>query len=75
MESRSLFRNLRARATAIPVSIVITIMMLSLNGFFVAVAGELDIKRQVVELALTGLLLATLAFGIGRLSSLLRLVV
>lgn len=62
-------------STAIPVSIVITIMMLSLNGFFVAVAGDLDIKRQVVELALTGLLLATLAFGIGRLSSLLRSVV
>jgi VIT1/CCC1 family predicted Fe2+/Mn2+ transporter len=57
---------------AIPVSILMTIVMLSVNGFFVAVAGELDIKQKVLELALTGLVLAAIAFGIGRLSSLLR---
>ncbi len=59
-------------SVAIPVSILLTIMMLSVNGFFVAVAGELDIKRKIIELALTGLLLATIAFGIGRLSSMIR---
>lgn len=57
---------------AIPISIMMTIVMLSVNGFFVAVVGELDIKRKVMELALTGLVLAVIAFGIGRLSSLLR---
>lgn len=57
---------------AIPVSILMTIVMLSVNGFFAAVAGELDIKQKVLELALTGLVLAAIAFGIGRLSSLLR---
>jgi VIT1/CCC1 family predicted Fe2+/Mn2+ transporter len=57
---------------AIPVSVIITILMLAVNGFFVAVAGELDVKRKVLELALTGLILAAIAFGIGRFSSLLR---
>jgi VIT1/CCC1 family predicted Fe2+/Mn2+ transporter len=57
---------------AIPLSIIVTIVMLSITGFFVALTGELDVKRKMMELALTGLVLATIAFGIGRLSSLLR---
>jgi VIT1/CCC1 family predicted Fe2+/Mn2+ transporter len=59
-------------SVAIPLSVTITVLMLAVNGFFVAVAGDLDVKRKVIELALTGLILAAIAFGIGRLSSLLR---
>ena len=57
---------------SIPLSILITIIMLSINGFFVAIAAELDIKRKVLELALTGFILATIAFSVGRLTAILR---
>lgn len=57
---------------AIPFSILITILMLSINGFVVAIVAELDIKRKVTELALTGVVLATIAFSVGRLAALLR---
>jgi VIT1/CCC1 family predicted Fe2+/Mn2+ transporter len=57
---------------SIPLSILFTILMLSINGFFVAVVAEIDIKRKVMELALTGFVLATIAFSVGRLAALLR---
>jgi VIT1/CCC1 family predicted Fe2+/Mn2+ transporter len=57
---------------SIPLSILITIAMLSINGFFVAIAAELGIKQKVLELALTGFVLATVAFSVGRLAALLR---
>jgi VIT1/CCC1 family predicted Fe2+/Mn2+ transporter len=57
---------------SIPLSILMTIGMLSINGFFVAIAAELDIKQKVLELALTGFVLATIAFSVGRLAALLR---
>ena len=59
-------------SVSIPLSILFTILMLSINGFFVAVVAELDIKRKVMELALTGFVLATIAFSVGRLAALLR---
>jgi len=46
--------------------------MLAINGFFVAVVAVLDIKRRVMKLALTGFVLATIAFSVGRLAALLR---
>jgi VIT1/CCC1 family predicted Fe2+/Mn2+ transporter len=57
---------------AIPVSIVTTLMLLAINGFFVALAAELDIKHKIIELTLTGVILASVAFGLGRAASFLR---
>lgn len=57
---------------AIPLSITMTMITLTINGFFVALAAELNIKQKILELVLTGALLAAIAFGLGRFSALLR---
>jgi VIT1/CCC1 family predicted Fe2+/Mn2+ transporter len=57
---------------AIPISILITVTLLAINGFFVALAAELDVKQKVMELTLSGVILAVLAFAIGKLTTILR---
>ncbi len=59
-------------SVAIPISILITITLLAINGFLVALAAELDVKQKVLELTLSGVILAVLAFLIGRLTVVLR---
>jgi VIT1/CCC1 family predicted Fe2+/Mn2+ transporter len=57
---------------AIPISILITVTLLAINGFFVALAAELDVKQKVMELTGSGVILAVLAFAIGKLTTILR---
>ncbi len=59
-------------SVAIPTSILITITLLAINGFLVALAAELDVKQKVLELTLSGVILAVLAYLIGKLTAVLR---
>ncbi len=59
-------------SAAIPISILITVTLLAINGFLVALAAELDIRQKVLELTLNGVIMAVLAFLIGRLTVVLR---
>jgi VIT1/CCC1 family predicted Fe2+/Mn2+ transporter len=59
-------------SVAIPISILITITLLAINGFLVALAAELNVKQKVMELTLSGAGLALLAFTIGRITSMLK---
>lgn len=59
-------------AAAIPISIIITVTLLAINGLLVALAAELDVKQKVMELTLSGTSLAVLAYSIGRLTSMLK---
>ena len=56
---------------AIPASILISMATLVLVGFLTAVATELDIRANVLELAISGLVLAALTFLAGRSTALL----
>lgn len=54
---------------SIPISIAITMLLLAVTGFLVAISAEVDIKDKVVELCVTGLILSTLTFLIGKSTS------
>ncbi len=56
---------------ALPISFIIAGAMLSITGFVIALLGNLDIKKKMVELIIGGLGSATLTFIIGKLASLL----
>jgi predicted membrane protein (TIGR00267 family) len=62
------FLNIPIR-DSIPISIVITLLLLAVTGFLVAISAEVDIKDKVVELCVTGLILSTLTFLIGKSTS------
>jgi len=56
---------------SIPISILITLFMLALTGFIVAISAEIDIKNKIIELTIGGLILTSLTFLVGKLTSIL----
>ncbi len=55
--------------TSIPISIVITLLMLAVTGFLVAISAEIDVKDKILELTVSGLIMAVLVFLIGKSTS------
>jgi len=58
-------------SVSIPISIVITLVLLSIAGTLVAIAAEVDIRDKVFELLSGGLVLATLTYVLGKSASFL----
>jgi VIT1/CCC1 family predicted Fe2+/Mn2+ transporter len=58
-------------ALAIPTSIIIMVVLLSVIGSVAAVVAEVDVKKKVLELTATGLLLSALTFLVGKLTAIL----
>jgi len=56
---------------SIPISVAITLLLLVIAGSLVAIAAELDVKKKVIELTISGLILSSLTFIIGKLTSIL----
>ena len=56
-------------AQAIPVSVLITLVLLSLAGILTAIAAEVDVKSKVIELTTGGLVLSLLTYVLGRSAS------
>jgi VIT1/CCC1 family predicted Fe2+/Mn2+ transporter len=56
---------------SIPVSIIITLVLLSIAGTLVAIAAEVDIKNKVIELTSGGLVLVALTYILGKSASFL----
>lgn len=69
------FLNLSA-TMALPLSVLITLSVVALMGFVVAVSAEISVKKKIAELTISGLALTAIAFLIGvaasRLASLLQ---
>jgi len=57
---------------AIPFSILITVLLLVITGSIVALSAELDIKKKIIELTISGLVLATATFIIGKTAATLK---
>jgi Domain of unknown function (DUF362) len=57
---------------SIPLSIIITLALLSILGAIAAVAAEVDVKRKVAELTIAGLIMSIVSFLIGKLASTAR---
>lgn len=55
--------------TSIPISIVITLLLLAVTGFLVAISAEIDVKDKIIELTATGLIMSVLVFLIGKSTS------
>jgi VIT1/CCC1 family predicted Fe2+/Mn2+ transporter len=58
-------------SVSIPISIVITLVLLSIAGTLVAIAAEVPIKNKVIELTSGGLVLALLTYVLGKSASVL----
>jgi VIT1/CCC1 family predicted Fe2+/Mn2+ transporter len=56
---------------AIPMSILITLMMLTVTGSLVALSAEVDVKDKIVELIVSGIILTTLTYLVGKSTSIL----
>ncbi|UCD44814.1 MAG: VIT1/CCC1 transporter family protein [Candidatus Bathyarchaeota archaeon] len=56
---------------AIPISVMITLILLSIAGAITAIAAEVDVKSKVVELTTGGIVLSTLTYILGRSTSVL----
>lgn len=56
---------------AIPLSFVFAALMMGLTGFIIAVSANLDIKKKMIELIITGLGAAMITFAIGKIASML----
>ncbi len=56
---------------SIPISIAITLALLSIAGTLVAIAAEVDVRGKVIELTSSGLMLATLTYILGKSASFL----
>jgi len=54
--------------SAIPLSVVLTLLMLAVVGVLVALFAEIDVKEKVIDLTMSGFLLATLTFIISKLA-------
>ena len=54
---------------SIPLSILITLLLLSISAALTALAAEVDIKSKVVELTSGGIVLATLTYILGKSAS------
>jgi len=58
-------------SVSIPISVAITLLLLVIAGSLVAIAAELDIKKKIIELTISGLILSSLTFIIGKSTSIL----
>ena len=58
-------------STAIPLSVVITLILLSAAGALTAIAAEVDVKSKVLELTTGGVVLSTLTYILGKSASFL----
>ena len=58
-------------SVSIPISIVITMFLLSIAGALAAIAAEVNIRSKVIELVSGGLVLATLTYVLGKSASFL----
>lgn len=56
-------------STAIPISVLITLVLLSVAGSLVAIAAEVSVKDKIVELVSGGAVLATLTYILGKSAS------
>lgn len=56
---------------AIPISLILAALMLAITGFMIALSADLDIKKKMLELIITGLGSAILTFLIGKIASIL----
>jgi VIT1/CCC1 family predicted Fe2+/Mn2+ transporter len=56
---------------AIPISILITLVLLSFAGSLVAIAAEVSVKDKIVELVSGGIVLASLTYVLGKGASFL----
>jgi VIT1/CCC1 family predicted Fe2+/Mn2+ transporter len=54
---------------AIPISILITLTLLSVAGALTAIAAEVDVKNKVIELTTGGLVLSMLTYILGKSAS------
>jgi VIT1/CCC1 family predicted Fe2+/Mn2+ transporter len=54
---------------ALPISVLITLAMLALTGFLVAIAAEIDAKQKIAELTISGLIMTAITFLIGLATS------
>ena len=54
---------------SIPISVVITLLMLAVTGFLVAISAEIDVKGKIVELCVSGLILSVMTYLIGKSTS------
>ena len=55
----------------IPISITITLILLSIAGSILAIAAEVSIKKKIIELTTGGLVLSGLSFILGKLTGFL----
>jgi VIT1/CCC1 family predicted Fe2+/Mn2+ transporter len=56
---------------AIPISILITLILLSIAGALTAIAAEVDVKSKVLELTTGGLVLSILTYALGKSASII----
>jgi VIT1/CCC1 family predicted Fe2+/Mn2+ transporter len=56
---------------AIPASILITVLLLSVVGSLAALVAEVRVKRKVLQLTATGLLLSVFTFLVSKLAGIL----
>ncbi|MGD2200589.1 MAG: VIT1/CCC1 transporter family protein [Candidatus Bathyarchaeota archaeon] len=56
---------------AIPISILITLVLLSIAGALTAIAAEVDVKNKVIELTTGGLVLSILTYVLGKSASMI----
>jgi len=56
---------------AIPLSVLITLALLSMAGALTAIAAEVDVKSKVIELTTGGMLLSILTYLLGRSASII----
>ena len=62
-------------SVSIPVSVLITLILLSLAGSLVAIAAEVSIRNKVVELISGGIVLATLTYILGKSASIITIII
>jgi VIT1/CCC1 family predicted Fe2+/Mn2+ transporter len=58
-------------AISIPLSIIITMVLLTISATLVAIAAEVDIRDKVLELTSGGLVLASITYVLGKSASFL----
>ena len=56
---------------AIPISILITLILLSIAGVLTAIAAEVDVKSKVLEITTGGLVLSMLTYVLGKSASII----
>jgi VIT1/CCC1 family predicted Fe2+/Mn2+ transporter len=56
---------------AIPISILITLILLSIAGALTAIAAEVDVRSKVIELTTGGLVLSMLTYVLGKSASII----